>query len=171
MRVTQFFKVLRIAGLSGALIAGASSGWAAPVSTTTTLTMNSGGTSVLSGGTIASGKVLTLVATVSAGGTAIAAGQVNLCDATAVSCTDIHLFGTAQLTSAGTARFRFVPGIGSHSYKIVFAGTPNGAVAYAASVSAVSTLTVTGLHATTTTLTVDGPQGHVQPDRDNDGDQ
>jgi hypothetical protein len=159
VRVTQFFKVLRIAGLSGALIAGASSALAAPVSTTTTLTMNSGGTSVLSGGTIASGKVLTLVATVSAGGTAVAAGQVNLCDATAVSCTDIHLFGTAQLTSAGTARFRFVPGIGSHSYKAVFAGTPNRAVAYAASVSGASMLNVTGLHATTTTLMVDGPQG------------
>lgn len=142
------------------LFAGASFALGSPAATTTTLTMTSNGTAVSSGSKLGSGKVLTLVAEVSAGRSAVAAGQVSLCDATAIGCTDIHLFGTAQLTSAGTARFRFVPGIGDHSYKAVFAGTPNGAVAYAGSVSGVTTLSVTGLHATTTTLTVDGQQGH-----------
>ena len=38
-------------------------------------------------------------------------------------CEDIHLLGTAQLTSAGTAVLKFIPGMGSHSYKAVFVGT------------------------------------------------
>jgi VCBS repeat protein len=82
-----------------------------------------------------------------------------LCDASAASCTDIHQFGSAQLTTAGTAKFRFVPGIGSHRYKAVFAGTPGSSPAYAASSSATVTLTVTGSGAkatTTTTLAVTG---------------
>ena len=154
MRVQPFIKLRRVAGLAAVLFAGSSFASAAPASTTTTLTMVSNGTALSSGSKLGSGKVLTLVAAVSAGGSAVTTGQVRLCDATAISCTDIHLFGTAQLTSAGTARFRFVPGIGNHSYKAVFAGTPNGAVAYAGSVSGVSMLSVTGLHATT--VTVDG---------------
>jgi hypothetical protein len=87
---------------------------------------------------------------------------VTLCDASARSCTDIHQFGTAQLTTAGTARFRFVPGIGNHSYKAVFAGTSGGSPAYAASSSATATLAVNGPATkvnTTTTLTVTGDAG------------
>jgi hypothetical protein len=61
--------------------------------------------------------VVTLTATVQAGATTLNLGQVNFCDATAASCTDIHLVGTVQLTSAGTAVLRFRPGPGSHSYK------------------------------------------------------
>jgi hypothetical protein len=58
-----------------------------------------------------------------AGSTAVTPGQVNFCDASAPYCTDIHLLGTAQLTSHGTAVLKFVPGIGTHSYKAVFLGT------------------------------------------------
>jgi hypothetical protein len=57
-------------------------------------------------------------------------GQVNFCDASVNYCSDIHLLAKAQLIQtgprAGTAVFRFIPGIGSHSYKAVFMGTPQG---------------------------------------------
>jgi len=65
---------------------------------------------------------------------------VSFCDATATYCTDIHLLATAQLTSSGTASYKFRPGIGSHSYKAVFVGTNS----YARSISSASALTVTG---------------------------
>jgi len=48
-------------------------------------------------------------------------GQVNFCDATAAYCTDVHILATAQLTSSGTATYKFRPGIGSHIYEAVFA--------------------------------------------------
>jgi Bacterial Ig-like domain (group 3) len=92
------------------------------VPTTTNLAMAADTNSLASGANVPSGTVLTFVASVSSGATKLTQGRVTLCDASAASCTDIHQFGTAQLTSAGTARFRFVPGIGSHSYKAVFAG-------------------------------------------------
>jgi Chitobiase/beta-hexosaminidase C-terminal domain/FG-GAP-like repeat/IPT/TIG domain len=138
---------------------------AAPASapTATHLAMAAGANSLASGATVPSGTVLTFVASVSAGTTKLTQGQVKLCDGSAPSCTDIHQFGMAQLTRAGTARFRFVPGIGSHRYKAVFAGTPGGSPAYAASSSATVALTVTGSGAkatTTTTLAVTGDGGH-----------
>src|SRR5262249_48249945 len=58
----------------------------------------------------------------------------------AAHCTDIHILATAQLTSSGTASYKFRTGIGSHSYKSVFVGTS----LYAGSSSAASSLTVTG---------------------------
>src|SRR4051794_35077397 len=67
----------------------------AKAATTTTLTITSGSTPVSS---VASGTVVTLTATVSKGGVAMTPGQVNFCDASAKYCTDIHLFGAAQLT-------------------------------------------------------------------------
>jgi hypothetical protein len=73
--------------------------------------------------TVAPGSVVALTATVTAGSTPVTPGQINFCDATAKSCTDIHLLGTAQVTSNGTATLRFRPGIGSHSYQAVFLGT------------------------------------------------
>jgi Bacterial Ig-like domain (group 3) len=64
-----------------------------------------------------------MTATVTASGVPVFPGLVNFCDATATYCTDIHIVGSAQLTSAGTAVFRFRPGAGSHSYKAIFLGT------------------------------------------------
>jgi hypothetical protein len=84
--------------------------------------------------------VVRLTATVTAGTTALTTGQVNFCDATATYCTDIHLLGSAQLTSGGTATLKFRPGIGSHSYKAVFLGTNT----YAGSSSSAAALAVTG---------------------------
>src|SRR3979490_1283592 len=112
--------------------------------TTTALSVSSGGSAVT---TVASGSVVTLTATVNSGTGPVTTGLVNFCDATATYCTDVHILGTAQLTSTGTATLRFVPGVGSHSYKAVFVGTnTNGG-----SSSSASGLTVTGTYKSTTT--------------------
>src|ERR1700676_4242416 len=114
---------------------------AAPATTTTTLSVTSAGNAVA---TVTSGTVVTLTATVMTGSTPVAPGQINFCDATAKSCTDIHILGTAQLTSAGTATLQFRPGIGSHTYQAVFVGTN----AKGASSSAASSLTAIGTYPT-----------------------
>jgi len=138
-----------LAALLIVLCAAAPPAWAAAA--TTTLAVTSAGSAVT---TVASKTVVTLTATVKAGSTAVKPGQVNFCDAKAKLCTDIHLLGTAQLTSAGTASMKFRPGIGSHSYKAVFLGTKTNA----ASTSSTSALTVTGTVAypTTTAITQEG---------------
>ncbi|HEX4007358.1 MAG TPA: FG-GAP-like repeat-containing protein [Acidobacteriaceae bacterium] len=105
--------------------------------TTTALAVQSSGAAVT---TVASGAVVTLSATVEAGATPLTTGQVNFCDASAKSCTDIHILATAQLTSAGTATFKLRPGLGSRSYQAAFLETNT----YAASKSAASALTITG---------------------------
>ena len=68
--------------------------------TTTTLAVTAGGVPAT---TVAAGTVVTLTATVQAAGLPVTVGQVSFCDASAAHCTDIHLMGPAQLTSAGTA--------------------------------------------------------------------
>jgi hypothetical protein len=112
---------------------------------TTKLAVTSGGSPAISAPL---GTALTLTATVTAGSTPVAAGTVNFCDATATYCTDIHLLGTAQLTSAGTATVKLLPSIGTHSYKAVFAGNSN----YETSSSSNAPLTVTGSYPTSTTV-------------------
>ena len=91
-----------------------------PPPTGTTLAVTAGGNPVTS---VVLGTEVTLTATVTDYGVAVTTGQVNFCDATSAHCTDIHLLGTAQLTSAGTAVLKLHPGTGSHSYKAVFLGT------------------------------------------------
>jgi hypothetical protein len=130
----QFFTSAAIGLL---LCGGAQPVWAASAATTTTLAITSGGDAVT---TVASGSVVTLTTTVTAGATPVTVGQVNFCEADAAYCTDIHLLDTAQLTNAGTATFKFRPGLGSHSYKAVFAGTATDA----GSSSSAKALTVTG---------------------------
>ncbi len=139
------------------LFAFAAQATAQALPTTTTLTVTSAGPPVTS---VASGTVVTLTATVESGSTAVTVGQVNFCDASVTYCTDIHLLGTARLTSAGTAVLKSVPGSGSHSYKAVFAGTPNGATAYAGSVSSGVALTVTATLPTTTAIAASGSVGN-----------
>jgi hypothetical protein len=136
---------------------GALGAWAASVATTTTLAITSGGNAVT---TVNSGSVVTLTATVTAGGTPVTVGQVDFCDAAATHCTDVHLLSTAQLTKSGTASMKFKPGVGSHSYKAVFAGTPNGTSDDAGSTSSTMTLTVTGAIATTTSIAASGSVGN-----------
>jgi hypothetical protein len=119
--------------------------------------MTSGGSTVT---TVASGSVVTLTATVIAGSTPVTVGQVNFCDAAVTYCTDIHLLATAQLTSAGTAVYKFRPGVGSHSYKAVFVGTPHGATNYGGSASSVAALTVSGIPPSITTIAQGGSAGN-----------
>jgi sugar lactone lactonase YvrE len=129
--------------LCAAIVVAITGGWTPALAqtkaaTTTTLAITSGGGAVAQ---VASGSVATLTATVLTGTTAVTPGQVNFCDASAKSCADIHLLGTAQLTSAGTAMMKFRPGIGSHSYKAVFLGTK----AADGSASGASALKATGV--------------------------
>lgn len=88
------------------------------------------------------------MASVKAAAVGVSPGQVNFCDASAASCTDIHLLGTVQFyqTDPGAviAFFNLHPGIGSHSYKAVFVATPNGVPAYEGSSSSNVALTITG---------------------------
>jgi len=125
--------------------------WAAAAPTATTLTITSSGSAVTS---VASGTVVTLTATVVSGTTPVTPGQVNFCDATAKYCTDIHLIAIAQLTSAGTATYKFRPGGGNHSYQAVFVGTSS----YAKSASSKSMLNVP--YSTTTTIASSGSIGN-----------
>src|ERR1700761_5001871 len=85
--------------------------------TTVTLTVTSGTNAVT---TVPWGRVVELTATVHSETTLVTTGIVNFCDASASLCTDIHLLGTAALSSNGTATFPFVPGPGTHSYNAVF---------------------------------------------------
>jgi hypothetical protein len=106
------------------------------------------------------GKVVTLTATVKTAGTAVSQGQVNSCDAEARYCTDIHIVGTAQLSTAGTAVFKFVPGPGSHSYRAELVG----AKGVTAGPSVIAELTVTTAvvqtHPTTTAIAQSGNPGN-----------
>jgi hypothetical protein len=134
------------------LCAGPQLTWASLATTRTTLSVASAGNPVT---TVTSGGIVTLTATVTAGSSPVASGQINFCDATAKYCTDIHLLGTAQLTSAGTATLKLRPGVGSHSYKAVFVGT----TANTASASTASALAVTGLDPTISTIAASGNPG------------
>jgi hypothetical protein len=141
--------LLVIAMVSGAWKAASAE---AKTVTSTAMTVTSVGHPVT---TVSAGTVVTLTATVNAGATALETGQVSFCDATAKYCTDIHLLGTAQLTSAGTATLKFRPAIGSHRYKAVFLGTnSNGS-----SVSSAAALAVTGKFPTMTTISQAGIPG------------
>ena len=124
--------------------------------TTMALAVSSGGSVVT---TVTSGSVVTLTATVLAGSTPVTIGQVNFCNA-AAACTGVNLIGSAQLTSGGTAVFKFGPAVGSHSYEAVFAGTGNDIT----SASAASALTVTpgaGTASATTSLAESGSAGNL----------
>jgi len=115
--------------------------------TATTLTVTSGGGTVT---TVGAWSVVTLTATVKAGATAVTAGQVNFCDATAQYCTDVRVLGTAQLTSAGTAVFKFRPAPGAHQYKAVFTGTNTSASS--SSVASALTVSISGGQSSAATL-------------------
>ncbi|MFC5865069.1 FG-GAP-like repeat-containing protein [Acidicapsa dinghuensis] len=150
--------------LTGFWVTSSAMDWAIPVeaasktSTTTTLTVTTGTGSTTN---VTKGTTVTLTAKVTPASGTIYAGQVNFCDATAEYCTDIHVLGVAQVTSAGTAVLKLRPGIGSHSYKAVFPGTTSEA----ASFSAATQLTVTGTVGTlasTTAIAETGGWGSYQ---------
>ncbi len=138
-----------------ASVSGTTFLWGLPPTTTTTLTMSSGGAPVTS---VPSGSVVVLTATVQAGAIPVTAGTVNFCDASASTCTDIHLLETVHLTSSGTATFKFVPGPGAHNYRAVFVEDGYGL----SSSSSVLTLTVGAqpvVYADTTAISEGGSPG------------
>jgi hypothetical protein len=110
-----FAAMTTIAAVLGAPVAQAQT------ATTTTLTASASPVS-----SVTSGTVVTFTAAVS-NGSPVTAGTVTFCNAAAPYCLNAPaLIGTAQLTSAGTAVIRLVPGIGIHSYTAVFkANTSN----------------------------------------------
>ena len=121
---------------------------AGAVSTVTTL--------ALSSPSVASPATVTLTASVAAGGAPVANGSVTFCDAAARYCEDAAIVGKAQLIG-GTAKLKFIPAIGTHSYKAVFSATSTAAT----SSSTAQTLTVTGLYPTTTAIAATGnPSGY-----------
>jgi hypothetical protein len=121
---------------------------AAPLPTTTVLTLSSS----LVAWSAAPPTEVTLTAAVTGAGT----GTVTFCNAAATLCEDEAIVGKAQLV-AGTATLRIIPAIGVHTYTAVFNGTSNAAT----SKSGTQTLTVTGLFPTTTTLSATGnPSGY-----------
>jgi hypothetical protein len=122
---------------------------AAAVATVTTLSLSSS--------SVASPSPITLMATVTAAGSPVANGTVVFCDATAPYCEDAAIVGRAQLT-AGTAQYKFIPGIGSHSYKAIFQAT----TADQSSTSTTQNVTVSGLYPTATSLTASGNPGGYQ---------
>jgi subtilase family serine protease len=147
---------LTVTGTSGSLVETvpiALNVIAAPATTSTTLSLSSGGNPVTS---ISSGVVVTLTAAVSSGSTPLKAGEVNFCNAAATYCDQDHRLGSAQLTGAGTAVVKFIPGMGIHSYRAAFAGTN----AEAPSFSTSSNLTVTSSTPTATTIIQSGSPGN-----------
>ncbi len=134
------------------LAIGPSRAQASAVTTSTTLAITADASALTS---VSSGTVVTLTATVDGGGVPVTTGQVKFCDADAVDCTDIHLLGIAQLTTAGAAAFKFVPGPGIHSYKAEFPGTASDAT----SASDALSLTVNAAP-TTTTIAKSGAKGN-----------
>ena len=132
----------------------------AQTATTTTLAVSPSTTPV------PAKTAVTLTATVLAGATPVHPGLVTFCDSTLSSapvpshapCAILNVAGTAQLTSAGTAVLKFVPGGGSHSYTAVFAGTGT----YQTSSSSAQAVTVAQAlpYSTTTALTSTGSAGN-----------
>jgi Chitobiase/beta-hexosaminidase C-terminal domain/FG-GAP-like repeat/Bacterial Ig-like domain (group 3) len=133
------------------LAIGSSSAHASIATTSTSLTITADASAATS---VSSGTVVTLTAAVNAGSAAVTAGQVKFCDADAADCADIHLLGIAQLTTAGVAAFKFVPGPGIHSYKAEFLGTATAAT------SASDALSLTVNIAPTTTIAKSGANGN-----------
>ena len=151
-------QAVRLAGAASLFVGVAAGGAASAQTKAATVTSFSVSANGSVASSAAAGTVVTLTAQVTAGGANVSPGQVNFCDATATYCTDIHILATAQLTSSGTATYKFRPGIGSHSYKAVFGGTNS----YAGSVSSASSLTVTGTagpFATATSIAETGAWG------------
>jgi len=147
-----------VPGYTSSSVATATYTLPAIAASTTTLAMTSGGSPVSN---LALGSAVTLTATVASGTTKVTTGTVNFCDATATYCTDIHLLGTAQLTSAGTAAINLLPGVGVHSYKAIFVGTSSYSTS--SSSSAQLTIITAGGHATATGITamISPPNGYT----------
>ncbi len=127
-----------------------SAAFATPQPTTTKLT--------ISATSVPYKTPVTLTATVTSGGSAVTAGLVLFCEATATYCENNSALGIAQLTFPGaTASVKLGSGpIGNHSYKAVFRANS----LYSASLSNTVTYAVTGTYNSSISLTSSGVVGN-----------
>ncbi len=139
-----------------AVALGSRPAFAAPAATSTTLSVTVNGVPVP---VVPAKSAVVLTAKVLFNLTSVFQGQVDFCNASTASCTDINLLGTAQVTAAGTATLKFVPGPGNHLYRAVFKGTQ----VYGRSTSNTATLQVlaaTGAVKGTIGIEASGVQGN-----------
>ncbi|MGA7155862.1 MAG: FG-GAP-like repeat-containing protein [Acidobacteriaceae bacterium] len=129
-------------------------GAAAQAYTTTTIAFTAAGAPVT---VVLAGTAVTLTATVTSNGVPVTPGQVKFCDAIPGHCTDIHLLGTAQLSTSGVATFKFIPAVGTHTYDAIFVGT-NSDIG-SSSVPEAIAVAATGISPSTTTITSSGAPG------------
>ncbi len=118
----------------------------------------------LSSASVTTGTTVTLTAHVTASGSAVHPGTVIFCNASAPHCEDTAIFGTAQLTTNGTAKLYLRLAPNTYSIRATFFGTLHSAIPRAASSSTVLPLTVHGIAATLTsppTATRTGSLYHV----------
>ncbi|MBB5340488.1 FG-GAP repeat domain-containing protein [Tunturiibacter gelidoferens] len=109
----------------------------APTPTQTALT--------ISPSTAGTNTAIVLTARVTSAGSPVHPGLVLFCNANAAHCEDAAILGTAQLTSAGTAKLHLRLSPNTYSLKAVFQGTPHSPVPRQPSTSATQSLTITGL--------------------------
>jgi len=157
-RPAPLLKILFVPILVSALLGRTTTSWA-QTATTTTLTVSPSSSPAAP---LQPRTVVTLTATVTAGGAAVYPVRVTFCEATtAANCRFLAVLGTAQLTTAGTAAIKFVPGGGSHSYIAVFARTTTP-IAYTTSTSTPQSVTVSPAipYPTATTIASTGSTGN-----------
>jgi sugar lactone lactonase YvrE len=141
------------AGVSGAFIASSNTTSIVVSALVSAVTLN-----VAPGSSVVAATAATLTATVTANGVPVTAGTVLFCNATAAQCSGEAVYGSAQLTSAGTAAIKLTLGAGTYSFLAEFQATnstPAGA-------SAPQPLTVTGAasYLSSTTIAESGVAGN-----------
>ncbi len=110
----------------------------------------------VSASSVSAGSVVTLTASVTASGSPVTKGEITFCDATAIYCENSAVLAVVEITTAGSASYAYIPGIGTHSYKAVFTATAT----QSSSFSSAQELTVNGQHPTTTNIAASGVAGN-----------
>ena len=142
--------------LTGIVLCAATAAHAGTTPTTIGLSISAGGIPVTA---VPADTAVSLSASVLAGSSSLTVGQVAFCDASAPSCTDIHRLGLAQITPAGVATLKFIPGPGTHNYKAIFLGS--GVYARSASLTAALVVVAAGGPVQTTVgIQTSGRQGN-----------
>ena len=142
--------------LTAIVLCAATAAYAGTTPTTIGLSISAGGIPVTA---VPAGTAVSLSASVLAGSSSLTVGQVAFCDASAPSCTDIHRLGLAQITPAGVATLKFIPGPGTHNYKAIF--LRSGVYARSASLTAALVVVAAGGPVQTTVgIQASGGQGN-----------
>jgi hypothetical protein len=129
--------------LLAAACAWATAMQAAPLPTTTTLTLSSS--------LVGSLTKVTLTAAVTAGGAPVTTGSITFCDLSShyTRCEDAAVLGRTELSGTPpTARLTFFPGPGPHKYMAMFNGTTGAAASTSPTLAAGSYPTSTKITAT-----------------------